>query len=348
MARSPAPRPAVPARQSRAATLDPQRTPGLSQDGKPRTGHSDVPPRRRPRPRPPPPSRAGSRLGAAGRPGTLLRLPRTTDPRVPLGLPRPPSLRRSPPPRPLLLWLEALRRSLREKSGHTTEPGPTVGRGGGGGGSSRAGEGGSGSGRRAARPGVGEEREGTGQWEPPLPGAAPPSAQFLRRSPPSAAAARVDPPSARTRDLPSARPPARSWPQTRRGTCPAPAARGSLAPCSFLFLSAARAPRSSDPPSSGEEGRRRSRRAHRARERTRGTGHCVCACALLSRFGKLLAEVLFPGGGAQGARGSGSVSGQSPAEPKRCSAGPRGGRAARRPARLRPRGDRGSRCAPAC
>lgn len=109
---------------------------------------------------------------------------RTTDPRVPLGLRLPPSLapslRASPPPRPLLFWLEALRRSFRESLGRNRSR-PNVGRGGGKGGrgsreAERGRDLGRGPGRSepTARPGVGEaareESEGTGRWarSPPV------------------------------------------------------------------------------------------------------------------------------------------------------------------------------------
>ena len=191
---------------------------------------------------------------------------RTTDPRVPLGLPRPPSLapslRPSPPPWPLLFWLEALRRSFKESLGRNRSR-PERGKG-----------------RRKERkrePG-GREREGSGPGAGPprtcrapwgggggagaalgdgtvglVPAAKQPSASFFCRPLLSLSCGGGQRGPTLRRDL-------RSVQRRRAGGSlrgpgptlnPAPADHGTLA--AFPFLAAVRAPRGSDPPSLQKE-----------------------------------------------------------------------------------------------
>lgn len=241
------------------------------------------------------------RAGPGRRGGEDPSAPLTTDPRVPLpsrSLPAP-----APPPRPLLFWLEALRRSFREKSGQKLEA-TDRGKGRRKGRRRRAGPGRAspnpprapGWGRSAG----GRDRAGVPPWSrescpAPRPCADPRPRRRLECRPthPPAAAAAADSRPPRRPATPRASPPvlARSLGGSGVGLAPASAATGKPHAFPRALL--------------GAEGRRRSRPAHRKRRRAGGRSGADTA-----RAGIVCARAAW--GPRQGALAGGPVSVRPP------------------------------------
>lgn len=223
-----------------------------------------------------PKPRSLSRAGGSGRhrrgaaedpaPAPELQIPGCLSDSRSLPLLLPPSP--SPAPRPLLFWLEALGRSFRESLGRNRSW-PDRGKGRRKGRKREPGEGGIGAEGPAAqdlpRARVGEavqgERGGTGQWAP-------------SPEPSSRAAGRLDPPPLPARSG-GCRPALGRCP----GTCPAPAARGTLAASPSLPASRACGEVTRPPPTRGKERIVPGAPKPRASEREWAARGALCVCA---------------------------------------------------------------------